>query len=666
MLIENRKKASSSLPVFYPEMLMRFIPLPLCRLVLAVGAMLIGTTTQLGAADPSRGSSASQISASPNVGFGERRADLLQTAARLVRGGDKPAGSLYDVAAALYLGREVEVANERLAQLLAAPPSGNMFWMYQMVMLMTAGQGRLSPANEQRFDELWRIYWPSRGDTENHWLMYYASLRVVSLLRSGRSGADWFNGRSSDENAAEAAAYIREWIRVTTTQGQGEYDSPGYIGEYVVPLALLAGWETDPVRRDEARRMLDYLLFDYAVDQINGQYAGAHSRVYPRQILLPGATTASALGWLAFGVGDRLQNAQAVVLALSGYRPPEVLVTIAQGAERPYVNRERKRTRWRIRHAGPDAFRVGERLTTPVYKYSYVHPDFILGSSQGGLLQPIQQQTWNLRWRVDSPSRASNTFFTVQPHSSPYEGTMYFTFDWDTSTDVIARSKVDYDSPDKLASGSPYEQVFQEGPALVGLYQIPPGARFPHLSTLFSRDLRDVVEDASGWIFARAGDVYLAYRPFVPGQWKENDWTGLLRGGAGAWISSAFDTWGRGHRVLVSEAPRNGYVVQVAPAREYASYAVFQSAVRALPLAFRLDRGPEVEFTTLSGRVLSAVYGGVPKVDGRPIDYGAWPLFENPFAHEKVGSGQLSVSHDGKGFKNDFTSATDANGAKKP
>jgi hypothetical protein len=225
---------------------------------------------------------------------------------------------------------------------------------------------------------------------------------------------------------------------------------------------------------------------------------------------------------------------------------------------------------------------------------------------------------------------------------------------------------VDYDSPDKLASGSPYEQVFQEGPALVGLSQIPPGARFPHLSTLFSRDLRDVVEDASGWIFARAGAVYLAYRPFVAGQWKENDWTGLLRSGAGAWISSAFDTWGNGHRVLVSEAPRNGYVVQVAPAREYPSYDAFQSAVRALPLRFRLDRGPEVEFTTLSGRVLSAVYGEAPKVDGRSIDYGGWPLFENPFAYEKVGSGQLSVSHGGQGFKSDFTSATDANGAKQP
>lgn len=597
--------------------------------------------------------------------FEERRADLLRTAASVVAD-DGAVGSLYDVAAALHLGQRLEGVNRRLERLLSEPPSGNMFWMYQMVMLMTSGQGRLSVANERRLDALWRTYWPSRGDTENHWLMYYASLRIAAQLRRDRPGSDWFNGRSSVENAAEAGAYIREWIRVTTTHGQGEYDSPGYIGEFVVPLALLAGWEADPERREEARRMLDYVFFDYAVDQINGQYAGAHSRVYPRQILLPGATTGSALGWLAFGVGERMQNAQAVVLATSGYVPPAALVRIAHGEARPYVNRERKRTRWRIRHAGPEAFAIGERRTAPVYKYSYVHPDFILGSSQGGLLQPIQQQTWNLRWRVDNPVEASNTFFTVQPHSSPYEGTMYFTFDWDTSTDVIARSKVDYDSPDKLASGSPYEQVFQEGAALVGLYQIPADARFPHLLTLFSRDLRQVVEDPSGWIFAQAGPTYVAYRPFVAGEWRENDWTGLLRGGAGAWISTNFDAWGTGHRALVSRAPRNGYVVQVASAREHASYAAFQDAVRALPLAIRLDRGPEVKFTTLSGRVLSGVYGEVPRVDGRPLDYGAWPLFENPFAREPVGSGRLDIRVGGESERLDFTSLRPDRPAPKP
>ena len=46
-----------------------------------------------------------------------------------------------------------------------------------------------------------------------------------------------------------------------------------------------------------------------------------------------------------------------------------------------------------------EAIEVDDHSTAPVYKYSYVTPDYILGSSQGGLLQPIQQQTWSLVWQ---------------------------------------------------------------------------------------------------------------------------------------------------------------------------------------------------------------------------------------------------------------------------
>ena len=41
---------------------------------------------------------------------------------------------------------------------------------------------------------------------------------------------------------AEARGYLEHWMNVTTAHGQGEYDSPNYIGEYVAPLSLLAGW----------------------------------------------------------------------------------------------------------------------------------------------------------------------------------------------------------------------------------------------------------------------------------------------------------------------------------------------------------------------------------------------------------------------------------------
>ena len=52
------------------------------------------------------------------------------------------------------------------------------------------------------------------------------------------------------------------------------------------------------------------------------------------------------------------------------------------------------------------------------------------------------------------------------------------------------RSKKSYDSPDKLVGGSPYEQIFQDQDTVIALYDIPPGARFPHINGFFSKDLQ--------------------------------------------------------------------------------------------------------------------------------------------------------------------------------
>lgn len=590
--------------------------------------------------------------------FQQRREDLIQSAIANLNPADLSKGSYLDVTAALQRGERQAEALSRLAKLNEPLPTTNMFWVYPMAALMAAGGERLDAANQARIEELWRTYWPSRGDTENHWMLYYSGLYIAAQSRPGTGPEKWFNGRSAEENMAEARSYIEHWMRVTTAHGQGEYDSPNYIGEYVAPLSLLAGWATDPAFRLKARMMLDYILYDYAIEQLNGQYAGAHSRVYPRQVLQPGRVTSSSIGWLAFGLGDRQPGVQALLLALSGYTPPPIIERIARAADRPYVERELKRTRWRMRNAGPDAITVGDRKTVPVYKYSYVDRDFVLGSSQGGLLQPIQQQTWNLRWHVEHPLDASNTFFAVQPYSSPYEGTMFFGEAWDTITDLIARSKADYDSPDKLASGSPHEQVFQHGAALIGLYDLPPGTRFPHIITLFSRDLRNVVEDTSGWIFAQGGPVYIAYRPLAPGEWKPNDWTGHLAGGAGGFISAGFKEWGTGHRCYVSGASRNGYVVQVAPARDFASYAAFQDAIRALPLRTMVEPVAEVVFTSLDGSVLHAKYGATPAINGLPVDYSSWPLFESPSGSSARGSRKLELHHGPERYQLDFETGT--------
>ncbi len=588
--------------------------------------------------------------------FQERREAVLDKMVSTLDANDLTKGSFLDIAAALQRGEHQEVALVRLRLINEPMPTANMFWTYLIAIVMATGHDQIDTPTWARIQELWKIYWPSRGDTENHWVVYYAGVTIAAQFMPDAGPEQWFNGRSSVENQAVARDYLLHWMSVTTSYGQGEYDSPGYLGAYLAPLSLLAGWSDDTELKEKARMMLDYLIYDYAVEQVDGYYGGAHSRIYPKQIVAPGHTPSANIGWLLFGFGEQQPETANNFLALSGYAPPPILERIARDRDRPYVERELKRTRWRMRHAGSRSILIGDKRTVPVYKYSYVDRDFVLGSSQGGLLQPIQQQTWSLVWRTDQPRRkVANTFFSVQPYSSFIEGTMYFAEHADTITDIIARSKVDYDSPDKLAGGSPYEQVMQHGTALIALYDLPEGNRFPHITTFFSRDLEHTFADDSGWIFTQGGPVYIAYRPFAPGVWKSNDWTGILGDKNLDSAGRGFSEWGVGHLCLVSGALKNGYIVQVAPVRDYDSFDDFKKAVQALPLSFSMEYTPEATFTTLDGTVLYARYGNTPTVDGAPVDYANWPLFDGPFAHEKRGSRRLDIRHGNERYLLDFT-----------
>ena len=168
----------------------------------------------------------------------------------------------------------------------------------------------------------------------------------------------------------------------------------------------------------------------------------------------------------------------------SGYEPPEILKRIATDRSQPYTHYERKRTRNR--------WRFYDELHGPVYKTTYVRKEYAVGSDQGGMLQPIQQHSWDVTWAVPDPRGVQNTFFTLHPHSSLHELQTYFVFGPDFGVEAVVRSKKTYDSPDKFVGGSPYEKIFQDQDTVIVLYDIPAGARFPHINGFFSKDLREV------------------------------------------------------------------------------------------------------------------------------------------------------------------------------
>jgi hypothetical protein len=495
-----------------------------------------------------------------------------------------------------------------------------MFWMFPVTAIAWLDQGQLSESARQMLRRAWKTYMPYRGDTENHFLLYYTSLYLISQLWPHQGGDAWFTGKSSEANLEESRQWIESWVRLTTTRGQGEYDSPHYMGVYLLPMSYLAAWAKDPAMKKRAAMMLDYLIADYAPENLDGLYVGAHARVYEDQLVEKWKGVSSDFGWLWFGIGRPLPFPDNYVLyyaVASAYEPPEILQRIATDRTRPYTHYERKRTRNR--------WRYNDELNGPVYKTTYVRREYAVGSDQGGILQPIQEHSWDVTWSVPDARGVQNTFFTLHPYSSIYELQTYFVSRPDGLVEGVARSKKTYDSPDKLLGGSPYEKIVQDQDTLIALYDIPHGTRFPHVNGFFSRDLAGIREDPSGWIFMRGGDAaYIACRPLQPYTWKP-----IADGG----------------RRLFSPWLRNGFVVQVAAQSEYPNLEAFGAAIKALPLEIRLEPVPHISFRSLRGRLIEFTFGETPKVDGSALDYEHWPLFGGPFLEAAVDSEQLTIRY---------------------
>jgi len=521
-----------------------------------------------------------------------------------------------EIAAKLWRHEDAAWCSQKLEQFLAAP-SGDMFWMFPVTAIAYLDQGQLKPSARQALRNAWKTYMPYRGDTENHFLLYYTCLYLMSQMWPEDA---WYTGKSSAQNMEEAREWIEGWVKLTTTRGQGEYDSPHYMGVYLLPMSYLAQWAKDPAMKKRASMMLDYLIADYAPENLDGLYVGAHARVYEAQLVEPANGVSADFGWLWFGVGHPEKvpaNYVLYYLLASAYEPPEVLKQIATDRSQPYTHLERKRTRNR--------WRFYDELHGPVYKTTYVRREYAVGSDQGGVLQPIQQHSWDVTWSVPDARGVQNTFFTMQPYSSVQELQTYFVFNPDGAAEGVAKSKKTYDSPDKLLGGSPYESIVQDRDTVIALYNIAPETRFPHVNGFFSKDLSEVTEDKSGWIFMRGGaSTYIACRPMQPYFWKP------IEGGG---------------RRLFSPYLKNGFVVQVAAASEFPDLAAFGKAILALPLEFRVDPVPAVHFRSLRGTNIDFTYGATPRLNGREVDYEHWPLFGGPFVESEVDSQKMILKH---------------------
>ncbi|HPI72149.1 MAG TPA: hypothetical protein PLZ01_02005 [bacterium] len=191
----------------------------------------------------------------------------------------------------------------RIIDSVTSRPRGDMFWLYPVMSMYLYGQKNMPAAYKAKVRRSLKDYTPYRGDTENHWVMYYTSLYLASQCWPNEPGPSWFNGKSSEENRLDAEGWLNYWMTTTTTIGQGEFDSPAYLSFFLTPMFMLNQFSRDPVMKKRAEIMIHWLLADFFIDYLDGQYCGPHSRIYEPDIFDKRQSMMSKTA--AFFLGDR-------------------------------------------------------------------------------------------------------------------------------------------------------------------------------------------------------------------------------------------------------------------------------------------------------------------------------------------------------------------------
>ena len=404
------------------------------------------------------------------------------------------------VQAKLRTGHDTALAWRQLDSLLAQP-TGDMFWTYPATAFYFYCHDLLNDEWRSKFRHVWKTWTPYRGDTENHFLMYYETLYLMAQEWPDLPGNEWFNGKSSEENFREAEEYLHHWIDETVRYGQTEWDSPRYFYFYMAPLLTLYDFAEDPVMKKRCGMMIEYLLADYAAEYLNGNYCGAHARDSDRSVIDP--RKAEARSYSEFYWEDSLDFIlpDLAFAAMSSFRCPAIIRDIAHDRDTPFTHYERKRSRAKMRYS--------QERYTDVFKTTYMTKEYALGSIQGGLQQPIQQHTWDITFADDRPN---NTIFALHPYASAYELGMFFPEEPELMEEGILKSKASYGSEDKWIGGSPFERLVQRDETLLATYSIPPETRYQHVDVFFPKSVDMLSKKTNGWIVAIVGNRLTAIK----------------------------------------------------------------------------------------------------------------------------------------------------------
>ena len=564
--------------------------------------------------------------------------EVAVRAEELISAGADQAPSLWSIHVHLSTGR---VSDDEIVDVVARgvngstlgyvnPGTGGPFQILPAALLVQRWEDKLPEAAIEMIHGFFTRGMIERGNTENHWLMYYAG-NLLAAERWPNEKTLW-DGRPPHVIEAEATRWISGMIDRTAMVGHHEYDSPGYHVEHMTPLIGLFEHTRNEALRDKVEKVLTLMVADMALEYFYGSWAGGHSREGYRENTWTRVGPIRPLQYVYFG-GEpfgpeyHLQQPYAYPSVVADYRPSHLFAEIALDRETPHVVRKTKAPRNIYRHTEEDA--------KPVRKYTYISRSFALGTSQIGLPSeaagPIDLVSWDLHWRGEK-HQAKVT--CNHPFVSPSRFSAFLPGLPQTVGRGVGGGKPYLQRPDRLFGASPFERMVQhEGTVLIG-YRIPETDACPFANLYLPKGINWI--EHKEWLFGNLDDFYLAVRPIGDYAWEdiqESRHDSVM-------VSSGdlIDGW-----LLRIQDRFAGLALEAVEATEVASFEAFVESRSSRDV----DDSAWVESGTLGIETHGGVrvclnYDGDHTLDGEAIDYSAWPMYGSPNASAEVGTGQMT------------------------
>jgi hypothetical protein len=436
--------------------------------------------------------------------------------------------------------------------------------------------------------------------TENHAIMKGVAAYLFAQYWPDETG--WVRGtKTSAEIMETVRGRLLSVMKSLYDKSYEENLSHNYAPVHLFPYFALYDCTTDPEVKAAANAALHFHVANLAANHFEGVTIPPANRDYPNTTwntytLEPGSRHASHLihwfywadaqNWTPAEI-DRGDGNFVVYAALSSWRPPAAIESLARGQTVPY---ELTAAACSFGHAGVSPGFWGTGTPGECVRYVYRDKLYAMGS---GFFQYYPEEFYVDYTAFRLIYKSSDRFNFIECYH-PY-----------------------WRSDDRTWRGlnSPFMQMAQHKGTALALFNIPVADpwkgrsradwrpyRDGHYSNLIQEALVrypksiDQKTEANGWIFLREGDVYIAIRPL-------KDYTN----------EADYSQAGEEFNVVRSAFAQTGFVFDIATMEEFATFEAFQRAVNQNPPIVDWNQ-ISVAYTNVRGDTLTAKWNP-PKYD---------------------------------------------------